>query len=108
MTDRRKKQKTTEQQATDCKGTERDAAVQKIQGYSGLQNGAAGSPLPKTRIKDTGAKLIFDNHTLCAQCLRGYTNVELLKDVQPEDIVSSRKIKFPSLAQKQRIIIAFS
>ena len=66
MTDRRKKQKTTEQQATDCKGTERDAAVQKIQGYSGLQNGAAGSPLPKTRIKDTGAKLIFDNHTLCA------------------------------------------
>lgn len=86
MTDRRKKQKTTEQQATDCKGTERDAAVQKIQGYSGLQNGAAGSPLPKTRIKDTGAKLIFDNHTLCAQFLRGYTNVELLKDVQPEDI----------------------
>ena len=46
----------------------------------------AGSPLPKTRIKDTGAKLIFDNHTLCAQFLRGYTNVELLKDVQPEDI----------------------
>ena len=39
-----------------------------------------------TRTKDSGAKLIFDNHILCAQFLRGYTDVDLLKDVQAEDI----------------------
>ena len=39
-----------------------------------------------TKPRDSGAKLIFDNHTLCAQFLRGYTDVELLKNVQPEDI----------------------
>ena len=46
---------------------------------------------PKNKIrnttpKDSGAKLIFDNHPLCAQFLRGYTDVELLKNVQPDDI----------------------
>ena len=39
-----------------------------------------------TKVKDSGAKLIFDNHILCAQFLRGYTDVELLRDIQPEDI----------------------
>ena len=39
-----------------------------------------------TKPKDSGAKLIFDNHILCAQFLRGYTDVELLKNVEPEDI----------------------
>ena len=37
-----------------------------------------------TKPKDR--KLIFDNHILCAQFLRGYTDVELLKNVEPEDI----------------------
>ena len=81
MTDRRKKQKTTEQQATDAR--------------------AAGGSLPKIRIRDTGAKLIFDNHTLCAQFLRGYTNVELLKDVQPEDIEDITE-RFLSVWQENR------
>ena len=39
-----------------------------------------------TKSKDSGAKLIFDNHILCAQFLRGYTDVERLKEVQAEDI----------------------
>ncbi len=39
-----------------------------------------------TKAHDNGAKLIFDDPILCAQFLRGYTNIELLKDVQPEDI----------------------
>lgn len=38
------------------------------------------------RIKDNGAKLIFDDPILCAEFLRGYTDIGLLKDVQPEDI----------------------
>ena len=39
-----------------------------------------------TSPKDSSSKLIFDNHILCAQFLRDYVDVELLKDVQPEDI----------------------
>ena len=35
-----------------------------------------------TSPKDSSAKLIFDNHILCAQFLRDYVDVELLKDVQ--------------------------
>lgn len=42
--------------------------------------------IKNTKTKDNGAKLIFDDPILCAQFLRGYTNIELLKDVQPEDI----------------------
>ncbi len=38
------------------------------------------------RSRDAGAKLIFDNPILCAQFLRGYTDLEILKDVRPEDI----------------------
>ena len=32
-----------------------------------------------TKPKDSGAKLIFDNHILCAQLLRGYRDVEPLR-----------------------------
>ncbi len=39
-----------------------------------------------TKVKDSGAKLIFDNHLLCAQFLRGYVGLDLLKEVQPGDI----------------------
>lgn len=39
-----------------------------------------------TKAKDNGAKLIFDDPILCAEFLRGYVNIDLLKDVQPEDI----------------------
>ncbi len=38
------------------------------------------------RARDNGAKLIFEDPILCAQFLRGYTDIELLKNVQPEDI----------------------
>ena len=44
------------------------------------------SNVPNTRVRDSGAKLIFDNHILCAQFLRGYTDLDILKNVQPEDI----------------------
>ena len=37
-------------------------------------------------VKDSGAKLIFKDPILCAEFLRGYVDVEILKDVQPEDI----------------------
>ena len=54
--------------------------------YRQEQNKEGRSAVRNTRSRDNGAKLVFDDPTLCAQFLRGYTNLELLKDVQPEDI----------------------
>lgn len=36
--------------------------------------------------KDSSAKMIFGDATLCAQFLRGYADIPILKDVRPEDI----------------------
>lgn len=47
------------------------------------------------------AKEIFDNHTLCAQFLRDYVDVGLLKDVQPEDIEDISE-RFLELWQENR------
>lgn len=44
------------------------------------------SVIRNSKVKDSGAKLIFDDPILCAQFLRGYTDIEALKHVQPEDI----------------------
>ena len=42
--------------------------------------------LNNTRVKDNGAKLIFDDPVLCSQFLRGYVGIDILKEVQPDDI----------------------
>lgn len=39
-----------------------------------------------SKTKDNGARLIFKDKVLCAEFLRGYVDIDLLKDVQPEDI----------------------
>lgn len=39
-----------------------------------------------SKSRDNGAKIIFDDPIFCAEFLRGYTDIELLKNVQPEDI----------------------
>ncbi len=39
-----------------------------------------------TRLRDNSAKIIFEDPILCAQFLRGYVDIPLLKNVQPEDI----------------------
>lgn len=36
--------------------------------------------------KDNGSKLIFGDHILCAQFIRDYLEIPMLKSVQPEDI----------------------
>ena len=54
-----------------------------------------------TKVKDNAAQTVFGDPILCAQFLRGYTNIPALKDVQPEDIedVSS---KFLPMFQESR------
>lgn len=42
--------------------------------------------LPNTRVKDSSAKTIFGDSVLCAQFLRGYLDIPLLKEVRAEDI----------------------
>lgn len=44
------------------------------------------SAVKNTKVKDNGIKLIFEDPILCSQFFRGYVDIELLKDVQPEDI----------------------
>ena len=42
--------------------------------------------LSNSKLKDSSSKLIFGDATLCSQFLRGYVNIPILKNVQPEDI----------------------
>ena len=42
--------------------------------------------ISNSKRKDSSSKIIFGNHELCAQFLKGYTEIPFLKDVQPEDI----------------------
>ncbi|MCF2681213.1 hypothetical protein JQM69_11065 [Faecalicatena contorta] len=51
-----------------------------------MTNNQAEYELQNREAKDNGAKLVFDDPILCAQFLRGYLGIEILKDVKPEDI----------------------
>lgn len=57
-------------------------------------NNSNNSNGSNSKIRDSASKLIFENPVLCAQFLRGYLNIPLLKEVQPEDIedVSERYV----------------
>ena len=50
------------------------------------KSGSTETKIANSRSRDAGAKLIFDNPILCAQFLRGYTDLEILKNIRPEDI----------------------
>ena len=54
-----------------------------------------------SRLRDNASKLVFGDPIMCAQFLRGYSNLDILKNVQPEDIedVSER---FLPLFQESR------
>jgi hypothetical protein len=51
-----------------------------------MGKGQEEKTIKNRKTKDNGAKIIFDDPILCAEFLRGYTDIELLKDVKPEDI----------------------
>ena len=51
-----------------------------------MTNNQTEYELQNREAKDNGAKLVFDDPILCAQFLRGYLGIEILKDVKPEDI----------------------
>ncbi len=39
-----------------------------------------------SRKKDNAAKIVFGDPVLCAQFLKGYTDIPLFKEIKPEDI----------------------
>ena len=47
-----------------------------------------------SKRRDSSSKIIFEDPTLCAQFIKGYLDIPLLKDIQPEDIedVTSRYV----------------
>lgn len=45
-----------------------------------------GKNLSNSSDEDSMSKIVFGDPVLCAQFLRGYVNIPLLKNVQPEDI----------------------
>ena len=42
--------------------------------------------ISNSKVRDSGAKLIFENPTLCSQFLREYSGLEIFKNIQPEDV----------------------
>ncbi len=53
----------------------------------GQQNGKKQkNALSVGQVKDVNNRMIFKNPILCTQFLRGYVDIPVLKDVQPEDI----------------------
>ena len=53
------------------------------------------------QIRDSGSKVIFDNHTLCSQFLRDYVDLPYLKGVRPEDIEDVSEQYVPLFAQER-------
>ena len=54
-----------------------------------------------TKLKNSSSKLIFQDPILCAQFLRDYVDIPLLKDVQPEDIEDETE-RFVNLFTEER------
>ncbi len=51
-----------------------------------VRTGEKSSQIRNSKAQDSGAKLIFENPTLCSQLLRDYGDLEILKNIRAEDI----------------------
>lgn len=60
-----------------------------------------------SKKRDSSGKMIFEDPILCAQFVRGYTDMPIFQNVQPEDIenVSNRFICLPLLNISRVLII---
>ena len=57
--------------------------------------------LTNSKVKDSGAKIIFDSPILVAQFLRDYVDLPYMKDVQPEDIEDVSEQYVPLFAEER-------
>ena len=49
-------------------------------------NTTTSNGVHNTHTKDNAAKIVFGDPVLCAQFLKGYTDIPLFKEIKPEDI----------------------
>ena len=64
-------------------------------------NESVRGQMSNSKVEDNGAKLIFENPTLCAQLLRDYSNIDLLKNVRPEDITDVTERYIPMFTEER-------
>ena len=64
-------------------------------------NESVNEQIRNSKVEDNGAKLIFENPTLCAQLLRDYSNIDLLKNVKPEDITDVTERYIPMFTEER-------
>ncbi len=64
-------------------------------------DGLNDNQISNHQVEDNGAKLIFGNPTLCAQLLRDYSNIDLLKNVKPEDITDVTERYIPMFTEER-------
>ena len=65
------------------------------------KTGKARETISNSKASDSGAKLIFGNATLCAQLLRDYSDIDILKDVRAEDIVDVTERFIPMFTEER-------
>ena len=59
-------------------------------------NTTTSNGVHNTHTKDNAAKIVFGDPVLCAQFLKGYTDIPLFKEIKPEDIENvSSHLKVP-------------
>ena len=49
-------------------------------------NTTTSNGVHNAHAKDNAAKIVFGDPVLCAQFLKGYTDIPLFKEIKPEDI----------------------
>ena len=54
--------------------------------HNGKEGMQMAEKLHSSKVKDSSSKIIFEDPVLCSQFLKGYVDIPILKDVQPEDI----------------------
>ena len=50
------------------------------------QNTTTSNGVNNSHTQDNAAKIVFGDPVLCAQFLKGYTDISLFKEIKPEDI----------------------
>ena len=65
------------------------------------KTGKTRETISNSKVSDSGAKLIFGNATLCAQLLRDYSDIDILKDVRAEDIVDVTERFIPMFTEER-------
>ena len=57
--------------------------------------------LHNSQIYDSGGKIAFENPTLCSQLLKDYSNLDILKEVRPEDIEDMTERFIPMFSEER-------